>query len=262
MQIIDNEANSDIISWLPEGNGFVIYDKALFEKVILSKFMKKIRYSSFTRRMNRWNFVLYNFSSNSSRYFHPQFIRGDYASAMEMRPEAQKQWRRTKDGSYVQRSPIENQHISKTAMNAIIESNLANYRKINKLEPVVMRQVGGESEQEKLSSSNLSAPSARVHPVPSPPSLPVEMRQVGGESEQQTLSTSNLSAPSARVYPFPALSSLPSVGHNLGFEYFVLAPVPVLSSQLPSLRAPENYYQGLYDQMTPQDFIRPAAGFY
>ena len=224
MQILDNEAYSDILSWLPEGNGFVIFDKVQFEKVILSKFMKKIRYSSFTRRMNRWNFVLYNFSSNSSRYFHPQFIRGDYAGAMEMRPEAQKQWRRTKDGGYEQRSPIEKKHISKTTMNAIIESNLESYRKLNRLEPVVMRQVGDESDQQ-TQSSNLSAPSARVPPVP----------------------------------------SIPSVGHNhnLGLDYVVLAPVPVLSSQLPLLSAPENYYQGLYNQMTPQDyFLRPAAGFY
>ena len=165
MQIIDDEANHNIVSWLPQGNGFTIHDKKQFEQVILPKFMKKIHYSSFTRRMNRWNFVLYNVSHTSSRYFHPQFIKGDYDSAREMRPEAQKQWRRTKDGGYEQRSPIEKKHISKTTMNAIIESNLEGYRKLNRLEPVVMRQVGDESDQQ-TQSSNLSAPSARVPPVP------------------------------------------------------------------------------------------------
>ena len=117
MQIIDDEANHNIVSWLPQGNGFTIHDKKQFEQVILPKFMKKIHYSSFTRRMNRWNFVLYNVSHTSSRYFHPQFIKGDYDSAREMTPEPQKQWRRTKDGEWETREPLASRNAERATTN-------------------------------------------------------------------------------------------------------------------------------------------------
>ena len=156
MQIIDDEANSDIISWLPEGNGFVIHDKKQFEQVILPKFTKKIHYSSFTRRMHRWNFVLFHASKTSSRYFHPRFIKGDYASAMEMMPEPQTQWRKTKDGSYKQKSPLEKQHISKEAMNAIIESNLESYRQMSlRKKPISLRDPSSATNNFHPNSNNL-----------------------------------------------------------------------------------------------------------
>lgn len=141
MEIIDDETNSDIVSWLPEGNGFTIHDKKKFEQVILPKVMKKVHYSSFTRRMNRWNFVLYNISHSTSRYFHPQFIKGDYDSAREMMPQPQRQWRRTKDGEWQAREPSLHARkvISKESMNAIIESNLENYREKNRTQTVSLK---------------------------------------------------------------------------------------------------------------------------
>jgi hypothetical protein len=142
MEIIDDEANSHIVSWLPEGNGFTIHDKKKFEQIILPKIMnKKVHYSSFTRRMNRWNFVLYNISHSTSRYFHPLFIKGDYERAKEMSPQPQKQWRKTKDGDWETREPSshEGKKISKASMDAIIESNLESYRQMNQTPPVFLR---------------------------------------------------------------------------------------------------------------------------
>jgi len=157
MQIIDDEANHNIVSWLPQGNGFTIHDKKQFEQVILPKFMKKIHYSSFTRRMNRWNFVLYNVSHTSSRYFHPQFIKGDYDSAREMTPEAQKQWRRTKDGEWETREPsTNNRTISKESMNATIESNLESYRQMSRREkPISLRDPSSAINDFYPNSNNL-----------------------------------------------------------------------------------------------------------
>lgn len=157
MQIIDDEANHNIVSWLPEGNGFTIHDKKQFEQVILPKFMKKIHYSSFTRRMNRWNFVLYNISHTSSRYFHPQFIKGDYDSAREMTPEPQRQWRRTKDGEWETREPsTNNRNISKESIDATIESNLESYRQLSRRKkPISLRDPSSATNDFYQNSNNV-----------------------------------------------------------------------------------------------------------
>jgi len=57
MNILDNEAYSDIISWLPHGKGFMIRDKKRFASEILPKFFKKAKFTSFTRKLNRWSVV-------------------------------------------------------------------------------------------------------------------------------------------------------------------------------------------------------------
>ena len=57
MDVLSDESLSDIISWLPNGKGFVIKDKKRFADEILSKYFKKSKFTSFTRKLNRWNFV-------------------------------------------------------------------------------------------------------------------------------------------------------------------------------------------------------------
>jgi hypothetical protein len=55
MSIISEEKNHDAICWLPHGKGFVIRNRKLFaEKVMPRFFPRKSKYSSFTRKLNRW----------------------------------------------------------------------------------------------------------------------------------------------------------------------------------------------------------------
>ena len=55
MAILSDERNSDCIAWLPHGRAFIIRDRKLFaEKVICKFFTRKAKYSSFTRKLNRW----------------------------------------------------------------------------------------------------------------------------------------------------------------------------------------------------------------
>jgi hypothetical protein len=55
MELLSNEVNSEIITWLPHGNGFIILDKKRFTKELMPKFFgKKSKFTSFTRKLNRW----------------------------------------------------------------------------------------------------------------------------------------------------------------------------------------------------------------
>lgn len=55
MEVLQDESNSESIRWLPHGRAFIIYNKKLFEAEVMPKFFpRKSKYSSFTRKLNRW----------------------------------------------------------------------------------------------------------------------------------------------------------------------------------------------------------------
>jgi hypothetical protein len=55
MAILSDEQNHDCICWLPHGRGFIIRNRALFAEKVMPKFFpRKSKYSSFTRKLNRW----------------------------------------------------------------------------------------------------------------------------------------------------------------------------------------------------------------
>ena len=89
MGILDTCEHPDIISWLPHGRGFVIRDKRRLADIVLPKYFKESKYTSFTRRLNRWNFTIQTHGHKEASYFHPMFIQGDPQRALEMHPTPQ-----------------------------------------------------------------------------------------------------------------------------------------------------------------------------
>ena len=89
MSILDTNEHSDIISWLPHGRGFIIRDKRRLADEVLPKYFKESKYTSFTRRLNRWNFTIQTHGHKEASYFHPMFIRGDPQRSLEMHPTPQ-----------------------------------------------------------------------------------------------------------------------------------------------------------------------------
>lgn len=56
MEVLQDGANSDSIRWLAHGRAFIIHNKKLFESGVMPKFFpRKSKYSSFTRKLNRWH---------------------------------------------------------------------------------------------------------------------------------------------------------------------------------------------------------------
>ena len=57
MQLLSENKFEEIISWLPHGNSFIVYDKKKFTETILPTYFKGTKYESFTRKLNRWGFT-------------------------------------------------------------------------------------------------------------------------------------------------------------------------------------------------------------
>jgi len=90
MQILENDRLSDIIAWHPNGEGFIVNDKERLETEVLPSFFKEAKYTSFNRRLKRWDFRIQRRGHKKSSYFHPLFFRHDYESLKRLHPLPQK----------------------------------------------------------------------------------------------------------------------------------------------------------------------------
>merc|ERR1711862_78312 len=70
-----SEGTSEIISWLPCGRGFIIYDKKKFEKIFLMKHFQQTTFRSFLRQLNIYGFKRVEFGRFQGGYEHDFFVR-------------------------------------------------------------------------------------------------------------------------------------------------------------------------------------------
>ncbi|CAJ1906754.1 unnamed protein product [Cylindrotheca closterium] len=85
MSVLADEANHESICWLPHGRAFIIRNRSLFaEKVMPRFFPRKSKYSSFTRKLNRWNFTRVSSGPELGAYYHEFFLRDQPHLAAQM----------------------------------------------------------------------------------------------------------------------------------------------------------------------------------
>jgi hypothetical protein len=84
MNIIDDEQNAETISWLPHGKAFLIFQKKRFEKEIMPILFKQSKFTSFTRKLNRWGFQRVRKGPEAGAYYHRFFKRGQPRLSMQM----------------------------------------------------------------------------------------------------------------------------------------------------------------------------------
>jgi len=72
-RVLADEANFEILHWLPGGKAFIIYDKKRFAANILPRFFKQSQFTSFTRKMSRWSYVRVNRGPLMGAYYHKLF---------------------------------------------------------------------------------------------------------------------------------------------------------------------------------------------
>jgi len=85
MVILADELNQDAICWLPHGRSFIIRNRKLFAENVMPKyFSRKAKYSSFTRKLNRWNFIRVASGSELGAYHHEFFLRDKPHLAAQM----------------------------------------------------------------------------------------------------------------------------------------------------------------------------------
>lgn len=90
MDILSNEEHSDVISWLPHGKGFIIYKKKKFAVRVMPKYFKQSKFTSFTRKLNRWGFVRVTRGYETGAYYHKLFQRGNLRLCMQMSCQSSK----------------------------------------------------------------------------------------------------------------------------------------------------------------------------
>jgi hypothetical protein len=81
--ILANEANSDVIGWLPHGKAFIIHNQKMFTAEILPKFFKQSKFTSFTRKLKRWGFSRVKYGPEMGAYYH-KFFQKDNMDLMQM----------------------------------------------------------------------------------------------------------------------------------------------------------------------------------
>lgn len=84
MQVLSNEAYSEIISWLPHGNSFTIRLTKPFVKEILPKHFKQAKYASFTRKLRRWGFQSILRGNETGAFYHKFFKRDNISLCKKM----------------------------------------------------------------------------------------------------------------------------------------------------------------------------------
>lgn len=84
MEILSDEHHAEIISWLPHGTGFQIHKKKTFAADILPRFFKASKFTSFTRKLNRWGFTRVPRGPETGAYFHKLFRRDKPELCLQM----------------------------------------------------------------------------------------------------------------------------------------------------------------------------------
>lgn len=84
MEILTNPNNQDAIAWLPHGKAFLIVNRQKFADHVLPHYFRKTKYTSFTRKLNRWNFTRVTRGPELGAYYHEFFQRGNEALCTQM----------------------------------------------------------------------------------------------------------------------------------------------------------------------------------
>eukprot|EP00549_Striatella_unipunctata_P019582 CAMPEP_0118709366 /NCGR_PEP_ID=MMETSP0800-20121206/22593_1 /TAXON_ID=210618 ORGANISM="Striatella unipunctata, Strain CCMP2910" /NCGR_SAMPLE_ID=MMETSP0800 /ASSEMBLY_ACC=CAM_ASM_000638 /LENGTH=352 /DNA_ID=CAMNT_0006613043 /DNA_START=116 /DNA_END=1174 /DNA_ORIENTATION=+ len=84
MEVLSDETHADVITWLPHGKGFIIYKKKKFAIDVLPKYFKQSKFTSFTRKLNRWGFTRITRGPETGAYYHRFFQRGNLRLCLQM----------------------------------------------------------------------------------------------------------------------------------------------------------------------------------
>jgi len=84
MELIANDENSDSIIWLPHGKAFVIKKKEKFASQVLPVYFKQSKFTSFTRKLNRWGFSRITSGPDAGAFYHKYFQRDSPKLCLQM----------------------------------------------------------------------------------------------------------------------------------------------------------------------------------
>lgn len=99
MEVLSNPEVAHIITWLPHGKGFIILQKRKFAIDVMPLYFKHSKFTSFTRKLNRWGFTRVSRGPEMGAYYHKYFQRGNYLLCMQMHCQSHNKPGSKKDAS-------------------------------------------------------------------------------------------------------------------------------------------------------------------
>jgi len=90
MEVLSDPKVSSAITWLPHGKGFVILQKRKFACEVMPLYFKHSKFTSFTRKLNRWGFSRVSRGPEMGAYYHKLFQRGNCLLCMQMHCQSNK----------------------------------------------------------------------------------------------------------------------------------------------------------------------------
>lgn len=85
MTILSKKGYEEIISWMPDGKSFLVYDKNELNKILSSCYFQSTKYDSFRRKLHRWGFRITKKGVNAGAYYHELFLRDDPSLCSKMK---------------------------------------------------------------------------------------------------------------------------------------------------------------------------------
>jgi len=77
MDVLSSTSMESVITWLPEGNAFIVLNEEEFAKYVLPVFFELLKFESFVKKLYRWGFKSVNLGSKNKVFYHEYFLR-DY----------------------------------------------------------------------------------------------------------------------------------------------------------------------------------------
>mmetsp|Transcript_39799 Transcript_39799/g.96043 ORF Transcript_39799/g.96043 Transcript_39799/m.96043 type:complete len:468 (-) Transcript_39799:1701-3104(-) len=78
------EGNAGIVSWLPDGTGFKVYEPELFASQILKRYFRQRHFRSFTRQLYHYGFERVHTGPNRGAFYHEMFHRDNESLCLSM----------------------------------------------------------------------------------------------------------------------------------------------------------------------------------
>lgn len=75
LQQLESEGSTDIVCWQPHGRAFRVNNITAFETIVLPRFFRHSKMSSFRRQLNIYNFNRILIGQDEDAYYHEFFIR-------------------------------------------------------------------------------------------------------------------------------------------------------------------------------------------
>jgi hypothetical protein len=73
MRVLSRKEYADMIEWTPSGKAFYVINRKEFAARILPTHFKGAKYSSFTRKLQRWGFIRHYRGEEAGAYYHKCF---------------------------------------------------------------------------------------------------------------------------------------------------------------------------------------------